>query len=76
MKNGFLQREVAQSYLTLCNLVDCSPPGSSIHGILQAGILEWVATGFLQDNGKKWAFKEISVSGMFSLKRALKASHL
>ena len=32
-----------QSYLTLCNCVDCSPPGSSVHGILQARILEWVA---------------------------------
>ena len=28
---------------TLCDPVDCSPPGSSIHGILQARILEWVA---------------------------------
>ena len=35
--------EGAQSCLTLCNPVDCSPPGSSIHGILQARILEWVA---------------------------------
>ena len=30
-------------YLTLCNPTDCSPPGSSVHGILQARILEWVA---------------------------------
>ena len=29
--------------LTLCDPVDCIPPGSSVHGILQAGILEWVA---------------------------------
>ena len=34
--------EVAQSCLTLCDPVDCSPPGSSIHGILQARILEWL----------------------------------
>ena len=33
---------VAQSYLTLCDPMDCSPPGSSIHGILQTRILEWV----------------------------------
>ena len=32
-----------QSCLTLCNPMDCSPPGSSVHGILQARILEWVA---------------------------------
>ena len=29
--------------LTLCNPIDCRPPGSSVHGILQARILEWVA---------------------------------
>ena len=32
-----------QSCLTLCNSMDCSPPGFSVHGILQARILEWVA---------------------------------
>ena len=32
-----------QSCLTLCDLMDCSPPGSSVHGILQGRILEWVA---------------------------------
>ena len=40
--------EVAQSCLTLCDPVDCSPPGSSIHGILQARILEWVAISFIK----------------------------
>ena len=33
----------AQSYLTLCDRMDCSPPGSSAHGIFQARILEWIA---------------------------------
>ena len=37
------ESEVAQSCLTLCDPMDCSPPGSSVHGILQARILEWVA---------------------------------
>ena len=37
---------VTQSCPTPCDLVDCSPPGSSVHGILQAGILEWVAIPF------------------------------
>ena len=32
--------------LTLCDPMDCSPPGSSVHGILQARILEWVAISF------------------------------
>ena len=35
---------VAQSCLTLCDPMDGSPPGSSVHGILQARVLEWVAT--------------------------------
>ena len=35
--------EFAQSCLTLCDPVDCSLPGFSVHGILQARILEWVA---------------------------------
>ena len=34
---------VTQSCQTLCNPVDCSPSGSSVHGVLQARILEWVA---------------------------------
>ena len=41
--------EVAQSCLTLCDSVDCSPPGSSIHGIFQARIFEWVAISFSRD---------------------------
>ena len=36
----------AQSCLTLCDPTDCSPPGSSVHGILQARILQWVAVPF------------------------------
>ena len=38
--------EVSQSCPTLCNPVDCSPPGSSVHRLLQARILEWIATSF------------------------------
>ena len=37
------EREVAQSYPTLRNPVDCSLPGSSVYGIFQARVLEWVA---------------------------------
>ena len=40
------ESEVAQLCPTLCDPVDCSPPGSSAHGILQARILEWVAISF------------------------------
>ena len=37
---------VTQLCLTLCDSMDCSPPGSSVHGILQARIPEWVAISF------------------------------
>ena len=40
------ESEVAQSRPTLCNPVDCSLPGSSVHGIFQAIVLEWVAISF------------------------------
>ena len=39
---------VVQSCLTLCNLMGCSPLGSSVHKILQARILEWVAISFFR----------------------------
>ena len=43
----FLKSEVkSQSCPTFYDSVDCSPPGSSVHGILQAWILEWVAISF------------------------------
>ena len=35
--------QLLESCLTLCDPVDYSPPGFSVHGILQAGILQWVA---------------------------------
>ena len=41
------ESEVAQSCPTLSNPMDCSLPGSSVHGILQARVLEWGATAFL-----------------------------
>ena len=40
------ESEVAQSCPTLTDPMDCSPPGSSVHGILQARVLEWVAIAF------------------------------
>ena len=39
----------AQLCLTLCDLMDCSLLGSSVHGILQARLLEWVAISFSRD---------------------------
>ena len=43
---GESESEVAQLCPTLCDPMDCSLPGSSIHGIFQARILEWVAISF------------------------------
>ena len=40
------ESEVAQSYLTLRNPMDCSLLGSSVHGIFQARVLEWGAIAF------------------------------
>ena len=37
---------IAQSCPTLCDPLDCSPPGSSVHGILQTRILQWIAIFF------------------------------
>ena len=42
----FSESEVTQLCLILCDPMDCSLPGSSIHGILEARILEWVAISF------------------------------
>ena len=52
--------EVAQSCLTLCDPVDCSLQGSSVHGILQARILEWVAISF--SRGSSWPRDRTRVS--------------
>ena len=40
---------LAQSNLTLCDPMDCGPPGFSVHGVLQARILEWVAISYSED---------------------------
>ena len=47
---GKRESEVAQSWPTLCDPIDSSPPGSSVHGIFQARVLEW---GTLYDRKKK-----------------------
>jgi len=58
------ESEVAQSCLTLSDPMDCSPPGSSVHGIFQARVLEWGAIAFSKNKHigiykmKTWDFKE------------------
>ena len=51
---------VAQLCPTLCHPMDCSPPGSSVHGIFQARILEWVVISF--SKGSSWPMDRTHVS--------------
>ena len=53
---------VTQTCLTLCSPMVCSPPGSSVHGILQARILEWVAIPF--SRGSSWPRDRTHISCM------------
>ena len=55
-----LCRLVTKSCPTLCNSMDCSLPGSSVHGILQARIPEWVAISF--SRGYSWSRERICIS--------------
>ena len=57
---GVLLFLVPQSCPTLCNLMNCSPPGSSVHGIFQVRILEWVAISF--SRGSSQARDQTSIS--------------
>ena len=54
------ESEVAQSCPTLCDLMDYSLSGSSVHGIFQAGVLEWIAISF--SRGSSWARNRTRVS--------------
>ena len=57
---------VAQSCPTLCDPTDCSPPGSSVHGILQAGILKWIAIPFSRGSSQPRDRSQVScIAGRF-----------
>ena len=61
---------VGQLRPTLCDPMDCRPPGSPVHGILQARILEWVATPFpgdLPDPGIEPQSPALDWIGFFTL---------
>ena len=61
---GALLSLVAQSCMTLCDPMDCSPPGSSVHGILHARILEWVAIpSFRGSSGPRDRTQESGIAG-------------
>ena len=57
------ESEVTQWCLTLCNPVDCSPPGSSVHGILQARTLERVAISFSRGSSRPRDQTQVSHMG-------------
>ena len=64
---------VTQS-LTLCNPIDCSPPGSCVHGILQARIPEWVAMPFSKGSSRDWT--QVSwIAGRFFIVWATREAH-
>ena len=56
----FIEREVTQSYPTLCDPMDCSLQGSSVRGIFQARVLAWVAISFYR--GSSWPRDQTQVS--------------
>ena len=58
---------VAKSYLTLCDPKDCSPPGSSVHRISQARILEWVAISFSRGSSHPRDWAQVSCIGRWIL---------
>ena len=80
---------VVQSCLTLCGPVDCSPPGSSIYGFLQARVLEWVAISFSRGSSRSrdrtpvsrivgrhftlWATREVQLTLLSVFKKKNKA---
>ena len=51
---------VSQSCPTLCDLIDCSSPGSSVRGIVQARILEWVVISSYRGSSQSWGWILIS----------------
>ena len=56
------ESEVAQSCLTLNDLMDCSLPGSSVHGIFQARVLEWGAVAF---SDLSYTYRKSNLIGVF-----------
>ena len=60
IKKAESESEVAQSCLTLCNPMDCSLPGCSIHGIFQAIVLEWIAISFSRGSSQPRHWTRVS----------------
>ena len=54
------ESEVAQSCPTLCNPIDCSLPGSSVHGIFQVLVLDWIAVSFSRGSSQPRDWTQVS----------------
>ena len=68
---------VVQSCLTLCNCMEYNPLGSSVHGILQARILEWVAIPFSMESSWPKNWTQVScISGRFFTHWATREAHI
>ena len=66
----------AQSCLTLCNPMDCSPPGSSVHEIFQARILEWFAISYSRGSSQPRDLIYISCIFCIGRQNSLPLCHL
>ena len=73
LKSNSAAAKSLQSYPTLCDPRDGSPPGSAIPGILQARTLEWVAISF--SNAWKWKLKVKSLSCVWLFATSWTAAH-
>ena len=69
------ESEVTQSCLTLSDSMDCSLPGSSIHGIFQARVLEWVAIAFSAGFPDHHQFPELAQTHVYQISDAIQPSH-
>ena len=68
---------VAHLYLAPCNPMDCSPPGFSVHGTLQARIVEWVAVSFSRGSSRPRDQTRVScIAGRFFIVWATREGHV
>ena len=58
------ESEVTQLSLTLGDRMDCSPPGSSVHGIFQARVLEWGAIAFSRSRHRQYKNQETNLKSV------------
>ena len=76
----YVRAKLLQLRLTLCNPMDCSPLGSSVHGIPQARILEWVVLPHLQGifltQGSNWCLMSPALAGGFFTTSTTCEAHL